>query len=170
MPAITLRIERVVGSVHLVDITANGTLHFAGQGVDSDLDAQRMQTVHELPVKCGHRTGDERQRLSGSLAGTHEEVMFEEVKRHVKGAAAIGNGRGGQPTRGDVQGDMPPVVEERREFQADFAHDLRPQVQRLAGVSPCLIGQSWPECCSFAFACVLCRVYAALHLVFFSFL
>jgi hypothetical protein len=40
--------------------------------------------------------------------------VFEEVKRHVKAATMVGNGRGGQPSWGDVQADMPPVVEKAR--------------------------------------------------------
>src|SRR5437764_4437594 len=64
-----LGVEWVVGSVDLIDIAANGTPHCAGQGVDRDLDAQRVQAVHEFAVKRGHRTRDERQRLRGSLAG-----------------------------------------------------------------------------------------------------
>src|SRR5437588_1306110 len=36
----TLRIERIVRSVDLIDITTNGILHFARQGIDRDLDAQ----------------------------------------------------------------------------------------------------------------------------------
>ena len=79
----------------LIKITADGILHFAGQGVDRDLDAQRVQAVYKLPIKRGHRAGDERQHLRGSLAGTHDEVVLEEVKRHVKVATMVGNGRSG---------------------------------------------------------------------------
>ena len=46
-----LRVDRIVGGVDLVDITANGILYLVGQGVDGDLDAQGVQAVHELAVK-----------------------------------------------------------------------------------------------------------------------
>ncbi len=81
-----LGVERVIGGVHLIYVTANGVAHFAGQGVDGDLDAQRVQAVHKFAVKRGHRARDERQRPGRPLAGTHEEVVFNEVERHLKGA------------------------------------------------------------------------------------
>src|SRR5207248_8530778 len=74
----------------------------------------------------------------------NEEVVFDEVKIDGKGAASIGNGRGGQPTRGDIQRDMPPVVHKWTQLHSDLAYDLRPHVERLAGVLPCLIGERWP--------------------------
>src|SRR5207244_6355625 len=45
-----LGVDWVVGGVDLIDITANGILHFAGQGVDGDLDAQGVQAGHAFPV------------------------------------------------------------------------------------------------------------------------
>ncbi len=67
--------------------------------------------------------------------------MIDEVKRDFKGTPVKGNGRGGQPARGDIQRDMPPVVEKETQFHPDFAHDLRPQMQGLAGVPPGLKGE-----------------------------
>src|SRR5439155_23816046 len=99
-------VERVIRGVDLIFITANGVVHFAGQGVNRDLDAQDVQTVHKFPVEGGHRAGDERQHFGGSLAGANRDIVLDEVKRHVKGAIVMGNGRGGQSARGDVQGDM----------------------------------------------------------------
>src|SRR2546426_4038820 len=60
---------------------------------------------------------------------------------------------------------MPPVVEKGRECHADFAHDLGPQVQGLAGLSPGLIGQRWPALRSFPVLCVACILHVLLHLV-----
>jgi hypothetical protein len=93
-----LGVERVVGGVDFIDIATNGTLHLAGQGVDGDLDTQRVQAVHEFAVKRGHRTRDEWQRLRGSLAGTQEEGVFEEVKR-IKDGVYSSRGRIDRPPR-----------------------------------------------------------------------
>ncbi len=87
--------------------------------------------------------------MSGSAlgrprAGADEERVFDEVRGDFKGAPRIGNGRGGLPARRDIQGNVPPVVEKRGEFHAHFAYDLRPQVQRLAGVPPRLVRQGEP--------------------------
>src|SRR5947208_2423594 len=57
-----LGVDGVVRRVDLIDITANGILHFAGQGVDRDLDPQGMQAGHEFPVKRGDGSGDQWQR------------------------------------------------------------------------------------------------------------
>ena len=46
-----VRVERVVRGVNFINIVANGIQYFAGQGVDRDLDAQRVQAVHEFPIK-----------------------------------------------------------------------------------------------------------------------
>ncbi len=115
-------VERVIGGVDLIDITANGVAHFAGQGINRDLDAQDVQTVHKFPVEGGHGAGDERQHFGGSLAGANRDIVLDDVKIDVKGATVIGNSRGGQPERGDVQGDMPPVVEKDFLCQVLKAH------------------------------------------------
>src|SRR6266568_8153244 len=160
-----LGIDWVVRGVDFIDITANGMLHFAGQGVDGDLDAQSMQASHEFPVKCGDGTGDQRQRFGGSLACANGEIVLDEVKRDFKGAPARGNGRGGKPSRGDIEGYMPPVVEKGTQFHSDLAHDLCPQMQGLAGLSPGLIGQRWPALRSFPLLCVACILHVLLYLM-----
>src|SRR6266496_3621836 len=160
-----LGVDRVVGGVDLIDITANGILHFAGQGIDGDLDAQGVQAGHEFPVKRGDGAGEQRQRFRGSLACANGEIVLDEVKCDFKGAPVIGNGRGRQPSRGDIEGDMPPVVEKGTQFHSDFAHDLRPQMQGLAGVPPGLIGEGWPALPSFPLLCVACVLHGLLHLI-----
>src|SRR6266581_9375030 len=160
-----LGIDWVVRGVDFIDITANGMLHFAGQGVDGDLDAQSMQASHEFPVKCGDGTGDQRQRFGGSLACANGEIVLDEVKRDFKGAPARGNGRGGKPSRGDIEGDMPPVVHKWGQLHSDFANNLRPHMKRITRILPCFIWQRWPEFCCCSFACILSRVHVPLHLI-----
>ncbi len=60
---------------------------------------------------------------------------------------------------------MPPVVEKGGQFQADFAHDLRPHVQRLAGVPPRLIRQLRPALGSVPMLGLDCILHMLLHLV-----
>src|SRR3989442_4531354 len=160
-----LGVDGVVGGVDLIDITANGVAHFAGQGVDGDLDAQGVQAGHEFPVKRGDGARDQRQRFGGSLAGANGEIVLDEVKCDFKGAPVIGNGRGGQPSRGDREGDMPPVVEKGTQFHSDFAHDLCPQMQGLAGVPPYLKGERWPALPSFPVLCLARSLHVLLRLV-----
>ena len=51
---------------------------------------------------------------------------------------------GGEPARGHEQHDAPPVVRQRRERELHLADDLRPQMQRVAGVGPVRIGERRP--------------------------
>ena len=121
-------VDGVVGGMDLIFITVNGIANFAGQGVDGDLDAQGLQAGHKLLVKSGDRPGDQWERFAGSIAGENEEVVFDEVKIDGKGAPLIGNGRRCQPTRGDIQRDMPPMVHRRTRLHSDLANDLCPQM------------------------------------------
>ena len=134
----------------LIDITANGIAHFAGQGVDRDFDAQGLQAGHEFPVKRGDGAGDQWQRFGGSLTRPNGEIVIDEIKRDFKGSPLIGNGRGGQPSRGDIQRNVPPMVKKGTQLHSDLAHDLRPQMQGLAGVPPCFKGERWPALCLFS--------------------
>src|SRR5260370_26750153 len=153
-------VDGVVGGVYFIFITANGIAHFARQRVDRDIDPQGMQAVHEFPVKCSDGTWDQWQRFGGPVASENVEVMIDEIKVDGKAPALIGNGRGRQPTRGDVQRDMPPMVHWRTQLHSYLAHDLRPHVKGIKCLFPCFIGQRWPEFCRFSF-CLIFRVHGS---------
>src|SRR5579862_1669972 len=62
--------------------------------------------------------------------------MCDEVELNLEDFVAMGNSRGGQASRVDVQSHFPPVVDARSEGEADFADDLRPHVKGCVGVLP----------------------------------
>jgi hypothetical protein len=123
------------------------------------------QAGHEFPVKRRDGSGDQWQRFGGSIACANGEVVIDEIKRDGKGATVRGNGRGRQPPRGDIHRDMPPVVEKWTQVHSDFAHDLCPQMQGLAGVPPCLKGEGWLALCSFLVLCLAGTLHVLLRLV-----
>src|SRR6266852_1333287 len=70
--------------------------------------------------------------------------MVDEVETQFERAVAVGHLRGGQAARADVEGDVPPVVDQWGKGQTYLADHLRPHVQRRAGVFPRAEGQSGP--------------------------
>src|SRR5450432_142508 len=62
--------------------------------------------------------------------------MIDEVEVDLEAAHAVRNGRGRQSARGDVQCDMPGMIEPRRAREPDLADDLGAQMQRFVSVAP----------------------------------
>src|SRR5207249_3581493 len=59
-----------------------------------------------------------------------------EVKDHVEAASAIRHRRRRKPARGDSQRRIPPVTDQRRASDTDFADNLHPKEQRVATLTP----------------------------------
>ena len=74
-----------------------------------------------------------------------DEPVVEEVEPDLEGLRAVGDRRGRQAPRVQVERNVPPVIERGRQRQADLARDLRPHVERGAGVLPLGQGQLRPE-------------------------
>src|SRR5262245_1039388 len=62
--------------------------------------------------------------------------MAVEVKQQLERARVRGDRRRGKSARSDVERDVPPMVDERREDHANLPDNLGPSVQRLASVAP----------------------------------
>src|SRR5262245_64492086 len=62
--------------------------------------------------------------------------MLDKIEGDRKAAIGKGQRWGGEPPRRQQLGDIPPVIDEWRPRQLDFAHHLRPAVQRFAGLAP----------------------------------
>src|SRR5450756_1529696 len=62
--------------------------------------------------------------------------MIDEVEVDLEAAHAVWNGRRRQPARGDIERDMPGMIEPRRAREPDLADDLGPQVQRFVSLPP----------------------------------
>ncbi len=115
-------------------VECDGIGNFDGHAPDFYLDAGRLEHGHELLVKVRDRPRHERNGLQDSFAGFKKELMAHEVKPDFDGAVAAGHARRGESARGDVERNVPPMIDERRERKTNLAHDLRVQMQRGAGV------------------------------------
>src|SRR5512140_2194059 len=71
--------------------------------------------------------------------------MLQEVKFQLEAALPIRNRGGDEPSRGDIQRDMPGVIEPWRLGEPDLADYLGPQMQGGVGVLPRRIRQLRPE-------------------------
>jgi hypothetical protein len=62
-------------------------------------------------------------------------VLYE-VKPQFERPLAVWDARCSQAAGSHIQWDIPPVVDERRQPQTDFANHLRPQVEGCTGIFP----------------------------------
>src|SRR5262249_16287221 len=99
---------------------------------------------HGFTIEGGNGFGSELNRVFLATRGSQLQAMIEEVEVHLKGAATIGDRRGRQASRVDVERGIPPGILSRRKLEADFAYDLGPQLQRTVGIFPLRKGQGGP--------------------------
>ena len=101
------------------------------------LDAEAAKSREEARLELGDRQPVyEGERLRPSVARADEQPVVEEVEVDLKGPGAARDGGGRQPAGGDVERDVPGVVDPRQPGEPDLAHDLGPPVQRRVRVLP----------------------------------
>src|ERR1700692_280608 len=71
--------------------------------------------------------------------------MIDEIELHLESSILVGYGRRRQSTRGDIEGDVPPVIHQRSQRLANFSDDLRPHVQRGVCILPSFEWQLRPS-------------------------
>ena len=120
-------------------------VHLVRPDVEDDVDAQLAECLHGLGVELGDRPRRQPDEPLLACAAAQPQVVGDEVELEVEGPAAVGDRPGGETTGADVQGHLPPVVEERALREPDLPHDLGPHVQGVAGLGPVLDPQSWPH-------------------------
>src|SRR2546423_12559409 len=62
--------------------------------------------------------------------------MIDEIEVDLKCPEAVWYRRGRQPACGDVQRNMPGMIQPRRARQTNLADDLRPQLERFIRLAP----------------------------------
>src|SRR5713226_10699428 len=107
---------------------------FVGRLVDSDVNAEVRKVSRDSGVEARYRLSDQCQLPPYAVAGGGPQDMIDEVEIDLEGPRPIGDRRGGQSARGDVQRDVPGMIQPGRARQADLADDLGPQMQRYAGL------------------------------------
>ena len=108
------------------------------------LDAQRAQRGHDFFIEIGGRTGRERDRRGLGIRRANHKLVIDEVEFHFEMAVAIRHHRRIEPARTEIERHVPPMVDQRRQFEADLSHDLRPHVECGVGVLPIREADCWP--------------------------
>jgi hypothetical protein len=112
--------------VRSVLLERNRAFDFARRGPDVHVDIEPAQSLHECGIEIGHRHRLQRQRLGAAVARLNGKQVPCEVKDHVEAAFAIRHRRRQKPARGDLERRVPPVTDQRRAGDTDFADDLHP--------------------------------------------
>ena len=104
--------------------------------IDVDIP-RRAERFIEFADRIGRRMrGASAICFDSPSAGVDVELVIDEVELDFESAGAVRDGRSGEPARGHIQRDIPPVIDQGRERHADLADDLSPHVQRVVGVLP----------------------------------
>src|ERR1700690_1047110 len=102
--------HRIVGGVNAVLVEGNRIGDFDRRPPDFHFNTCRMNHVHDVSVKVGHRTRDEREGFERAIAGLKDELVAEKVEPELKRQIATGNAGGGESAGGDVERNVPPMV------------------------------------------------------------
>jgi hypothetical protein len=130
------RIFGIVRGVDAILVKGNGVGDFHWHFPNLDLDARRAKHAHKGLIKIGHRAGEERERFDLAVVGLQHEFVIEEIEAQFEGAPRVGNCRGGQAARADIERHIPPVIQPGSKSEANFADDLRPHVEGGVGILP----------------------------------
>lgn len=94
-----------------------------GGPVDVYSDSEGAKSFADLPIERGHRVPAEREGHGLAAQGVDQQLVVDEVE--VDGEdRVVAHRPGGDPSTGQVERDVPPVVATNRSGQADLAHDL----------------------------------------------
>ena len=104
-----------------------------------------VQVPNDKRVELGNGARLQRDASLPPVTGDDLDEMLVEVEFDLKNAFGVRNGRRAEPARCDIEGHMPGMIEPWRQGEPYLAGDLRPKMQRLAGIFPGFVRQLWPE-------------------------
>ena len=120
-----LSCENLIGSGNSLGISSMATCN-----------AEFGERGHDRGVKAGDGFSGQGKLPRRAVAGRNPQDMIDEVEIDLKVAHAVRDRRGRQPARGDIERDMPGMVQPGRAHKTNLADDLGPQMQRFVGVAP----------------------------------
>src|SRR5579862_344024 len=134
----------IVCRMRVVAVEIDCRLDLAGPRVDRDRNTEIIERRHYRAVEVGDAL-----RLQGETprAGIAADVepMPDEIELDLESARAVRDRRGGQSGGGNVQRHVPAVIQPRRSHKTNFADDLRPKMQGVAGIAPRPVVEVRPE-------------------------
>ena len=136
---------RIVRLVLLVLLERNRVRNFDRHRPDFHIDAEIAQDLHcpVVELRDGHRR--KRELSAPLIAGREIKRMPAEIEIDLKAARLVGNWRCGEASGRHVKRHLPPVIDHRLERETNLPDNLRPHVQRRAGVLPLRKRQIGPE-------------------------
>ncbi len=144
-PPEAVRILGIIGAVNVVLAERDRAGDLARLFANLHFDIDIGERLHDSGVKIRHASRPQLHSPMAAVAHVDVEKVSVEIELDFEGTLPVGDRRGRQPLGAHIQGDMPAVIEPGSARQADLADDLRPQVQRVAGVPPLEIGYFGPE-------------------------
>src|SRR3984893_4505759 len=128
----------------LVAFERNAIGHLVWGGVDLHIDIELGKLRKKVLIDAGDRARLQRHRFRRTGAGLDQELVVDEVEIDLKYARVIADWRSGKPSRRKVERNVPGVIDPGRLDEPYLADDLRPHVERRAGVFPCFEGKGRP--------------------------
>ena len=126
----------VVLRVQVILVEWHRVLDFNRHGPDAHVDVEVAQPFHEFDVEIGDRHRRQRKTLDAAVIPGDAQLVVDKIEQNVEGALAAAVLRRHQAARVDAEGRVPPMIDERRAGEPHLAGDLRPQLQRVAGLAP----------------------------------
>src|SRR3984957_9789487 len=129
--------RRIVGGMPVVLRKPDRLRQFVGHLIDRDVDAELGEIGHDGRVETRDRLPGQRKLPPGAVAGRNPQNMIDQVEVDLKCPDAVGDRRGRQPPRGDIERDVPGMVQPGSAREAHLADDLGPKMQRFISLAPC---------------------------------
>ncbi len=136
LPPERVRGLRIIGGVPGVFGEGNRWFDFIGTALNPRREPQCVQGLHGLGIELRYRFRRERDGAGVTIVGTNHQPVREKIEFDIEEPVAVGDRRGRQPAWAHIEGDLPPVIEQRGVREPDLADDLRPHMQGLACVRP----------------------------------
>src|SRR5450432_3535786 len=131
-----MRVPGVVRAVGEIAVERNGAGNFLRLEIDFHRDSERCQTLRDAAVETGNRLRYQGPRGAGTLARVNPDRMLLKIELDFEYARRVWHRSRGQAARVDIQGDVPPLIQGRRESHADLANNLGPHVKSAVRILP----------------------------------
>jgi hypothetical protein len=119
--------------------------HLVRHFMDGDREPNAVQELNDAMIEVGDGSRLQRQFARLTPAGAHDEAMADKVKFGFEDFAVGRDRRRSKTSRGDVERNLPAMVEPGGQHQPDLADNLGPELQCCGGVAPGGIGQIGPN-------------------------
>ncbi len=134
----------IVRGVDAVFVKGNGIWYFHGHSPDFDPDSRGLQQRKEFAIEVRDGARQEREGPHQTIVCLEPERVVKEIELNLKDAFAARNRCSGQAPCIHIQGDVPPVIYQRRKPEANLADDLGVHVKRGVRIFPSLQGKRRP--------------------------